>query len=215
MNKLTIDLVSDVVCPWCVVGFKRLQLALDSIADQVEVEVEFHPFELNPEMPAGGQELREHIAEKYGSTPEQSQQVRDMLSAIGNQIGFEFRWGEGARIYNTFKAHQLLTWAEQYHKKTQLKMALFDAYFTQNQPVDKDAVLIQAVREIGLDEAEAQAALDSGEFASQTREELNFWKGLGISSVPSYVINKKHLISGAQEPQVLAQALLEIAQEKP
>ncbi len=200
-----IDIVSDVVCPWCIVGFRQLDLALQQ--ENVLAHIRWHPFELNPGMGAEGQNLREHIAEKYGSTPEQSQQARDRLTALGAELGFTFNFNDDSRIYNTFAAHQLLDWAEAQGRQHPLKLALFDACFTQQQDVSDTEVLMGAVAAVGLNSQAAQQALASGDHVAPVREKQKFWTSRGISGVPSMVFGGKYLQTGAQGTETYAQVL--------
>lgn len=200
-----IDIVSDVVCPWCIVGFRQLDLALQR--ENVLAQLRWHPFELNPAMGADGQNLREHIAEKYGSTPEQSQQARDRLTSLGAELGFAFQFGDESRIYNTFAAHQLLDWAESQKAQHPLKLALFDAYFTQQRDVSDPEVLIDVAGAIGLDPQAARDILISGSHAGAVREKQQFWTSRGISGVPSMVFGGKYLLTGAQGTDTYAQVL--------
>ncbi|EEE37056.1 thioredoxin domain protein, DsbA family [Rhodobacteraceae bacterium KLH11] len=202
---LQIDIVSDVVCPWCIVGFRQLDAALKQ--ENVLAQLRWHPFELNPDMGPEGQNLREHIAEKYGSTPEQSQQARERLTALGGELGFTFNFDENSRIVNTFAAHQLLDWAETQGRQHPLKLALFDAYFTQQMDVSDLGVLLGAVEAAGLDPNAARTALESGAHVTPVREKQQFWAGHGISGVPSMVFAGKYLLTGAQGTDTYAQVL--------
>ncbi|SLN29829.1 DsbA family oxidoreductase [Ruegeria meonggei] len=200
-----IDIVSDVVCPWCIVGFRQLDLALQQ--QNVLAKLRWHPFELNPTMPPEGQNLREHIAEKYGSTPAQSQQARDHLTQLGDELGFRFNFDDDSRIVNTFAAHQLLGWAEAQGRQHPLKLALFEAYFTNQRDVSKTDVLLDAVQAAGLDRDAARAALESGTHVAPTRDKQQFWTSRGISGVPSMVFGGKYLLTGAQGTDTYEQAL--------
>lgn len=195
---LRIDIVSDVVCPWCAIGYRRLMQALAAFEGRVAAEVHWHPFELNPQMPAGGQHLQEHMAEKYGSTRAQSQAARDHLTQIGADLGVDFRYGEDSRIYNTFKAHQLLHWAGEAGAQTALKLALFDAYFTQQRDLDNPATLLDAAVTAGLDRAEAAAVLADGRYADTVRAVEARWAEVGVRGVPTFVFNDRYLATGAQ-----------------
>lgn len=200
-----IDIVSDVVCPWCIVGFKQLDLALQQ--QGLLAQLRWHPFELNPNMPPEGQNLREHIAEKYGSTAEQNQQARDRLTALGSDLGFTFNFNDESRIVNTFAAHQLLDWAETQGRQHPLKLALFEAYFTRQKDVSDPEVLLDAVHAAGLDPDAAGAALDSGQHTAPVREKQQFWTSRGISGVPSMVFAGKYLLTGAQGTETYSQVL--------
>ncbi|SDW54115.1 Predicted dithiol-disulfide isomerase, DsbA family [Ruegeria halocynthiae] len=200
-----IDVVSDVVCPWCVIGFRQLDAALKQ--ENILARLRWHPFELNPAMGPEGQNLREHIVEKYGSTPEQSKQAREKLTSLGAELGFAFNFDDDSRIVNTFAAHQLLHWAETQERQHPLKLALFDAYFTQQRDVSEIEVLMAAIEAAGLDTAKAQEALLSGAHAGTVREKQTFWTSRGISGVPSMVFGGKYLLTGAQGTDAYTQIL--------
>ena len=210
---LKIDFVSDVSCPWCVIGLKSLETALGRVGDAVKAELHFQPFELNPQMPAEGQDIAEHLAEKYGASPEQSQRNREMIRARGADLGFTFSMDKRSRIYNTFDAHRLLHWAAEAGRGRQLalKEALFKAYFTDGESPGSHDVLARVAGEVGLDVARARAILASDEYADVVREREKFYQQQGIHSVPAIIINDKHLISGGQPAEVFEQALRQIA----
>jgi predicted DsbA family dithiol-disulfide isomerase len=209
-TPIRIDFVSDVVCPWCVIGLKSLQQALGRLGDEVSAEIHFQPFELNRDMPAEGEDIAEHIAAKYGSTPEQMAQSREAIRQRGAALGFTFEMGKRDRIYNTFDAHRLLHWAKEEGRQAELKQALFDAYFTRGENPSDHAVLAAAAASVGLDGAAAAALLASDRFGPEVRERERFYQGNGINSVPAVIINERHLISGGQPPEVFEQALRQI-----
>lgn len=214
VQKMKIDFVSDVSCPWCVIGLKALETALGNVSDQVSADIHFQPFELNPKMAAEGQDIGEHLAQKYGSTPAQSQANREAIRARGEAVGFTFSMAQRSRIYNTFDAHRLLHWAELEGRQLALKEALFKAYFTDGQDPSSHEVLVKVVGEVGevgLDVARAKAILASDEFAAEVREREHFYQSQGINSVPAIIINDRHLISGGQPVEVFEQALRQIA----
>ncbi|MDO6585728.1 DsbA family oxidoreductase [Salipiger sp. 1_MG-2023] len=195
-TPLRIDIVSDVMCPWCIIGYRQLSQALEAAG--TEHEIHWHPFELNPQMPPEGQNTREHIIEKYGSTPEQSEQSRQQMKALGDDLGFDFQWTKDSRMHNTFNTHQLLHWAGTQGRKHDLKLALFAAHFTEQRNLSDNAVLADVAGEIGLDRAEAAAVLDDQRFANDVRGIEQFWQQQGITGVPAVVFDKKHLVTGAQ-----------------
>ena len=195
-SPLRIDIVSDVMCPWCLIGYRQLAAALE--ASDVDHEIYWHPFELNPNMPPEGQDIGEHLAEKYGTTPEQSAANRAMMTERGKELGFEFNFAEGFRMHNTFNTHQLLHWAHEQDRKNDLKQALFTAHFTHGRDLSADAVLVEIAGEIGLDRVEAKAVLDDQRFASAVRQEQQFWVQQGIGGVPAVVFDRQHLVTGAQ-----------------
>lgn len=209
-TPLRIDIVSDVMCPWCIIGYCQLARALE--AKGVEHDIHWHPFELNPDMPPEGQNTREHIIEKYGSTPEQSAQSRAQMTKLGVDLGFDFRFTEDMRMHNTFNAHQILHWADQLGRRNDLKMALFTAHFTNGRDLSDTAVLADVAGEIGLDRAEALAVLEDQRFASEVRQEQNYWIQQGIQGVPAMVFDRKHLVTGAQGVDNYTSILTQLAQ---
>ncbi|MGF1755613.1 DsbA family oxidoreductase [Vibrio makurazakiensis] len=211
MKTVTIDIVSDVVCPWCIIGYRRLQVALEQLKAEVTADIQFHPFELNPSMPTGGQNLSEHLIEKYGTTPQQSRETRDMITNTGKELGFSFNFSHDMRMYNTRKAHQLLLWAGDFEKQADLKLAMFSAYFTDNVCIEDNNALLDIVESVGLDRNKAIKVIESSEWAKEVEAIETQWTNAGIQGVPAYIINKKHLITGAQEPETLAQAIKEIS----
>ncbi len=211
-KTLKIDFVSDVSCPWCAVGLASLQKALDRVGPEVQVDITFQPFELNPQMVAGGEDTTEHLRNKYGSTPEQANAIRENIRARGAELGFEFNLDKRSRIYNTFDAHRLLHWAQLEGRQMALKKALLKAYFTDGEDPSNHAVLQRLAVQAGLDGERAMAILASDTYAAEVREHEQFYLGQGIHSVPAVVINDRHLISGGQPPEVFEQALRQLAQ---
>ncbi len=206
---LQIDIVSDVMCPWCVIGYRQLAAALE--ATGTPHEIRWHPFELNPHMPPEGQNIREHVAEKYGSTKEQSDASRVHMTQAGAEVGFEFRYADDMRMHNTFHQHQLLHWAEQQGRMHDLKMALFAAHFTHGRNLSDDAVLADVAAEIGLDRTEALAVLADQRFAADVREAEQHWVNQGIQGVPAVIFNRRHLVSGAQGVENFTSILNQLA----
>jgi predicted DsbA family dithiol-disulfide isomerase len=213
LSNIRIDIVSDIMCPWCIVGYKRLEQALATFEGTVNAELHWQPFELNPGMPTAGQNLGEHIAEKYGSTPEQSEANRHNLTKLGQSLGFQFNFTPESRIYNTFKAHQLLHWAGEQSKQHALKLALFSAYFTGQQDPSDIEVLVAAATQVGLNGEEARALLVDGRFADTVRVNQKLWTSSGIQAVPAFILEQKYLISGAQEPASIVQAIQQVIDE--
>ena len=208
---MKIDFVSDVSCPWCVVGLKSLEAALARVGNEVTADLHFQPFELNPQMGPEGQDIAEHIAQKYGSSAADIGRSQEGLKARGDALGFHFDFQRRGRIYNTFDAHRLLHWAEDSGKQQALKHALFTAYFTEGRDPSNHDVLVSVAGSVGLDEGRARQILASDEFAREVREREKFYSGLGIHAVPSVIINDRHLIQGGQPPEVFEQALRQLA----
>ena len=212
-KSLKIDFVSDVSCPWCIIGLGGLEEALARVGDLVEADIRFQPFELNPGMPAEGQNIVEHVAQKYGATREQSAASRKAIQDRAAAVGFRMVTSDQSRIYNTFDAHRLLHWAEIEGRQAALKHALFDAYFTDGEnPSDHD-VLVAAARKAGLDGEVAREVLTSGRYGDEVRAAERRWHEAGVSAVPAVIINDKYLISGGQPADAFERALRAIAKE--
>lgn len=213
MTPLKIDFVSDIACPWCAVGLGGLEQALERLQGEVQAELHFQPFELNPHMPPGGQDLGEHLTEKYGSTAAQQAQIRQTITERGAEVGFVFNPNGRGRVYNTFDAHRLLHWAEGQGDGAQhaLKKALLQAYQGRAECVEDPQVLLASVAAAGLDVATASEVLQSDAHSAEVRTRQQFYTQAGIRSVPAVIINDKHLISGGQPVEVFEQALRRIA----
>lgn len=210
-QSLRVDIVSDVVCPWCIIGFKQLEKAL--ITTDLTADFIWHPFELNPQMPPQGQNLREHTAAKYGTTIEGSVEARARITSMGEELGFEFNYAEDMRMYNTFLAHQLLHWAGTKGLQHELKIELFSAFFTRRLHVGAQDVLVTLAGNIGLDLEEASDVLQEGRFAKDIRLEENYWIDRGITGVPAMVINQRHLVNGAQGVENIISILKQLKEE--
>ena len=211
VTQLRIDFVSDISCPWCVIGLKSLAQALANVADVASADLHFHPFELNPQMAPEGEDIGEHLARKYGASDEQGAKTRAMIRERGAELGFEFAMDKRSRIYNTFDAHRLLHWAELQGRQRELKMALFEAYFTHGDNPGAHDVLTRVAQEIGLDATEAAEVLATGAYEEEVREQEAFFQRQGITAVPAIIINQRHLISGGQPADVFEKALRQIA----
>ena len=216
--KLKIDFVSDVSCPWCVIGLKALDIALAQTRDELQAELHFQPFELNPHMAADGEEITAHITKKYGITPAQADVNRENIRKRGAELGFKFSrpdepGGGRHHVWNTFDAHRLLHWAGEVGSAQQraLKEALFTAYFTDGKSPAAHDVLLACTQDAGLDAARGRDILAGNDYADEVREREQFYLGQGIHSVPAVIINDRHLISGGQPPEVFASALRQLA----
>jgi predicted DsbA family dithiol-disulfide isomerase len=212
-RTLQIDFVSDVACPWCAVGLASFERALEKLQGEVDVDLRFQPFELNPQMGPEGQDVSEHLTQKYGSTPEQQAQGRAGIAARGAAVGFQFRKEGRGRVWNTFDAHRLLLWAGEQGAQQQrdLKMGLLKAYHGEGRNPSDRAVLAEVAESVGLDRSEAQAVLASDRYADDVRDREQHFQGLGIHAVPSVIINNRHLIQGGQPPEMFEQALRQVA----
>ena len=217
MKNIRIDFVSDVACPWCAIGLGSLEQALDQVKDEIQVELQFHPFELNPNMPPGGQETLEHLTQKYGSPEEDIRKNQQQIQSRANAVGFLFNEQIRPRVYNTFNCHRLLHWAQteiSLAAQYLLKRELLTAYFTLNQNLDDPEVLFDAVRRAGLNVSQAKLVLESDQYTNDVREALEYYKTIGITAVPSVILEGKYLIQGGQPAEVFANALRQIAAEQ-
>jgi predicted DsbA family dithiol-disulfide isomerase len=209
-TPLRIDFVSDVACPWCVIGLRSLMKALEAVGDKVEAEIHFQPFELNPDMVPEGENTTEHVTKKYGSTPERSAAARQAMKESGDALGFTFNYNANSRIWNTFDAHRLLHWAALEGKQLELKEALFKANFTDQLSTSDHEVLVAAAKAAGLDDRRARQILASGEFTNEVRRDEMVWRNRGINAVPSVIFNQRWMIQGGQPPKVFEQAIRQI-----
>lgn len=208
---LSVDIVSDVVCPWCIVGYRQLEQAL---ADNgLHATIRWHPFELNPQMAEEGENLREHLAAKYGTSDEDSRRARDRLTQIGATLGIEFGYTDDMRMVNTFRAHQLMHWAGTLGRKQDLKMRLFAAFFTHRRDLNDPRILADEAAAIGLDGHEARIVLADGRFANDVREEEQFWTSRGIQGVPTMIFNQKYLVTGAQGIENYSSVLQQLSRD--
>jgi predicted DsbA family dithiol-disulfide isomerase len=202
-SQLHIDIVSDVVCPWCAIGYAQLERAAAIIADRAEVSVRWHPFELAPDTPKEGKPLADYSRERYGATPEQALASRSRIIETGAALGLDFRYSPESRIYNSFDAHRLLAWAGEYGGQTSLKQALFAAYFTAQANIADADILLDAVDTAGLDREAANAVLTSDAYADQVRTEEAHWVDQNVTGVPAFIVNGKYMIPGAQDAETM------------
>lgn len=210
-NPIRVDIVSDVVCPWCAIGYHQLQRASEQTG--LPVDVHWHPFELNPDMGVAGENLRDHVKRKYGASSEESARTRDRITEIGAGVGFAFDYGDDQRMWNTFRAHQLIDWAEEQGRAHEMKMALLAAFFTEGRNVDDLDVLEDVAASVGLDPSAARSMLELGERAEQVRAKERFWLEQGVSGVPAMVFFGKYLVTGAQGEDNYARILQQLASE--
>jgi len=213
-SPLKIDIVSDVSCPWCIIGYQSISSALKQLTPEIAANISWHPFELNPAMPAEGEDMGEHLHKKYGSSKADFEQTRKMITARGEALGFQFNFKEDGRIFNTFNAHRLLYWARQLNKQTELKLALFRLYFTEGGNPSNIEQLLQVVAKVGLPAEEARVILQSDQFTREVRAEQAKYQGMGISSVPTFIINDKFKVTGGQAVEKFVEILHEITAQE-
>ena len=211
--SVSIDFVSDVVCPWCALGATALEQAIENVSGEVSVDLTYKPFELNPNMPLEGEKAVEHLMRKYGRTAEDVAAGKAMQIARGEALGFKFDLEKRTHFYNTFDAHRLLLWALQQGRQVALKKILLRGYFTDGQNPSDRETLVRLAAEAGLDAAAAQEVLASGAFAKEVRELEAFYQQHGINSVPAMILNGRHLVSGSQSVEYYEQMLRQMAKE--
>jgi predicted DsbA family dithiol-disulfide isomerase len=213
-RAMKIDYISDVSCPWCAVGLKALEKAISLTSDLIDAEITFQPYELDSEMPPGGENSFEYVARKYGLSAEQTASNRDIIRARAAAVGFNMAALDRRRLYNTFDAHRLVHWAHVEGRQIELKDALFDAHFTDGQDVSNHDVLVAAAKKAGLDGEAAREVLRSGRYSEETRHAEQLWRSRGIRSVPTVIIDNHYVISGSQPPEVFEQTLRQIAAKR-
>ena len=212
-KTIKIDFVSDVSCPWCVIGLGNLDAALKRVEGEVTADIRFQPFELNPNLPPEGESHFENVARKYGIGRERAIANRERQRVLAAQVGFDMVTTNESRFYNTFDAHRLLHWAGIEGRQKELKRALLAAYHGKMQNPGDHGVLVAASVSVGLDGDAAREVLTSGRYAAEVRDAEEKWQRAGISGVPAVVINDRTLISGAQPPEIFEQAIREAVRE--
>lgn len=210
-DKIKIDIVSDIVCPWCIIGYKYLEAAINDLGLQDRVEIEWQPFELNPDMPDEGENLRAHVLRKYGAKRQDSDKARANISALGAEYGFTFDYFEEMKMVNTRNAHLLLDFAHQQGVQHELKQRLFSAFFTEHKDVSDRTVLLAEAKHVGLDFDAAAAALDSPERRRHVVNQEMLWKEKGISGVPTVIFNRNSAMTGAHPTDSYKEVLKELA----
>ncbi len=214
--RLSVDIVSDVMCPWCIIGWRKFEGVMAHFAGRLDFRVQWHPFELNPDMPPEGEDAAAHVMRKYGVSAEQSRANSGKIAGIAADLGLVFNRGPGFRMRNSFDAHRLLSWAGALEEpdqatstgvQTALKLALFQAHFTDNRDVSDHAVLVDVAASVGLDRARAAAILAGDEFAEMVRTEEAYWADQNITGVPAFILGGRMLVPGAQDPEVFIRVI--------
>jgi predicted DsbA family dithiol-disulfide isomerase len=204
MKTMNIEIYSDLICPWCYVGKKRMQAGLKLLGKEVAPKIVWRPFQLNPHMPIEGIDRKTYRTRKFGSW-ERSMAMDTEMAATGKSLGIEFNYHKVLRTPNTLAGHRLLWWAERRNSQDHLAEVLFRAYFTEGRDVGRHHVLAEIAGEVGLPQAEALVFLDSD--AGREEVETEALKGLklGLEGVPFFVVNDVPALSGAQMPQAFLQ----------
>lgn len=209
-NKIKIEIISDVMCPWCIIGYKRLEKAMKELVAEDKFEIQWNPFELNPNMPMEGEDLLEHMARKYDMSAEQAKHSQEASKKIFDEIGFPFDFYEGKRIVNTRDAHILLDYAKEQGKQTELEMALFKAYFGERKNVSDRQILEHILRSVGLNADEAMPRLNDSDFRERIQDKERYWQKQGVSAVPTMVFNDTTVMNGAYPVATYKQVLAEL-----
>ncbi len=210
-KKIKLDIVSDVICPWCIIGYKRLNTAIKELGIEDRIEIEWQPFQLNPDMPLEGEDLRAHLKRKYGTTLEDSIRFRKEMTELGEDVGFKFDYFEGLKAVNTLDAHILLEHAKSVGKQTELKNRLFASFYSEQKDISSKSTLEQELQSLGINVDEAMQCLDDDNMRSHVQSLEQKWKQAGISGVPTVVFNRESAISGAQSVDTYKQVLTELA----
>lgn len=214
MKHLHIDIVSDVACPWCAIGYARLDQAKQSLSGEIEFTEHWRAFELNPDDQAEPEPILPALARKYGRSESEIQASQADMMAIAKSLGINLDKMQERYTCNTFDAHRLLKWAATQDKATFLQKALFEAYFGRAEDVSKTGVLLGCAEAAGLDSAEAQRILESEDFGQAVIDEEHAYQRAGVTAVPGFIVNEKYLISGAQDTDTLVEAFRNIAREQ-
>jgi len=214
MNPLRIDIVSDIACPWCAIGYARLEQARKSLAGELELKIEWHAFELNPDPDSQPQPILQALSRKYGRSEAEMEATQANMIEIATDLGLNFSQMQQRYTANTFNGHRLVKWAGEQGKQTEMKQALFEAYFGRAENVGDTEVLLRCVQTVGLDTETARQILQSDDYVDAVRRDEARYQQAGVSSVPAFIIDDQYLISGAQEPAYLVEALREIAQQR-
>lgn len=213
MTNLQIDIVSDIACPWCAIGYARLQQAMDRLANDISFQIQWQAFELNPDASGDGQPILQALSKKYGRSPQEMEAAQADMMRIAEGLGLNFSRMQERYTRNTFDGHRLVKWAGESGRQTEMKMALFDAYFGHAANIADHDVLRAQAESIGLDGDQTRELLASDRYADQVRQEEAYWQQAGVTGVPAFIINQRYMISGAQEPDTLEAALRKIASE--
>ncbi len=212
-DKIKMDLISDVVCPWCIIGYKRLERAISEMGLQDKVELEWHPFELNPDIPAEGENLPAHITRKYGTTPDESIRTLANMAELGAELGFEFDFFDGMKMVNTRDVHILLDYAKEFGKQTELGIRVFEAFFSERKDVSDRQILTQELQSVGLNVDEALSRINDDDARKRVQGQEAYWHSSGVSSVPTMVFNHSSMLTGAQPVDVYKQILAELLEQ--
>lgn len=211
-SAITIDIISDVVCPWCYVGKKRLEMALSELGHTDDIHIRWHPFQLDPTIPAEGMDRRKYFIRKFGDEG-RIRQMSDHLTRVGEEAGIAFKLDEITQAINTLPLHKLLHVANREGFQHEAEEVLFRAYFTEGRDLQDPAVLAELFAPFGWDKQKVSRILADDAIGDAVREEISYYQQLGISGVPFFILNNKYGLSGAQPAVVFMQALTTVRDE--
>ncbi len=209
-DKIKLDIISDVVCPWCVIGYKRMEKAISEMGIQDKVELEWQPFELNPDMPAEGEDLPAHLTKKYGTTLDDSIRTLANWTELGAELGFKFDYFDGMKMVNTRDVHILLEYAKEFGKQTEPETRLLEAVCSERKDVSDRHILTEEIQRVGLNVGDALARLDDVAIRERVQVQEVYWRNLGVFSVPTVVFDHSSALKGAQPVDVYKDVFAEL-----
>lgn len=212
-NKIKIDIVSDVVCPWCIIGYKRLEQAIKELNVEDKIEIAWQPFELNPNIAIEGENIIEHMNYKYGMKAEQVNAYQEERKKDGANLGFKYDYYDDMKIVNTRDAHILIDYAKEFGKQNELQMRLFSAHFGERKIISNRDVLAKEVETVGLNVVDAMSKLD-GIARDEIIKKEEYWRSKGINSVPSMIFNNTSMINGAYSVDEYKKIILKLLEEQ-
>ncbi|MBD5770226.1 DsbA family oxidoreductase [Marinomonas colpomeniae] len=212
MADLRIDIISDVICPWCYLGYSRLKQAIEQLGDDYRIDIRWQPFELHPDMPIQGADRDTYLGERFGS-PEKLNEATHAIQQVGIEAGISFNFSEKDHIPNTKLAHQFVLSATKSGLATPFVLALFHNYFTNGKDIGKQTILEEIALSIGMQKTDIDYATNK-EAQLLTEKKLTHLRSLDINSAPTYVINDKFMVQGAHDPESFLKVLTDIAQKE-
>ena len=212
-EKIKIDIISDVVCPWCIIGYKRLEKAISELGVEDKIEIKWQPFELNPDISLQGENIIEHMSIKYSMPKEQVKSYQEERKQNGAELGFDYNYYDEMKIVNTRDAHILIDYAKEFGKQNELQMRLFHAHFSEKKIISSRDVLEKEVSAVGLDSTEAMKILDGTKRDDIIKKE-EYWKTKGISAVPTMIFNNTSIMNGAYPIETYKQVIQELLEKQ-
>lgn len=212
-EKIKIDIVSDVVCPWCIIGYKRLEKAITELEVQDKIEIIWQPFELNPNISSEGENIIEHMSIKYSMPKEQVKSYQKERKQNGAELGFDYNYYDEMKIVNTRDAHILIDYAKEFGKQNELQMRLFHAHFSEKKIISNRDVLAKEVNAVGLDAARAMKILDGTKRDDIIKKE-EYWRAKGVTAVPTIIFNNTSIMNGAYPIETYKQVIQELLKKQ-